>query len=1063
MSFKDTPIRRKLMTSFLLVSGAVLLLTWTAFFVYEFVAVRQATVHHLSILGDIIANHATAALASGNQDGAKEVLAALKAERHIVAACLYDREGRQLSRYPSDLPAEALPATPETEGYRIGKAHLAAFHPVVQGGQRLGTLYLQSDRGAIQERLRPYAGIALAALLVSFLLAYTLSRVLQQQISRPILALSATARAISDRRDYSVRASKLGGGELGLLTEAFNQMLGQIQQQNRVLRESEARVRAVLNSALSAVVVIDPAGTITDWNEPAERMFGRTRGEAIGQNLAETIIPLRYREAHRRGIERFLATGEGPILNRLLQMSALRRDGSEFPVELAVSPLKTGDAVTFCGFITDVTERKRMEEAREQLAAIVESTDDAILTKTLDGVITSWNPGAEKCFGYTAQEVVGKPMLMLIPPERAHEEPEILARMVRGERIHHFETVRVGKGGKRIDLSVTISPLKNSQGEVIGVSKIAREITERKQAAASLEAQLSRFNLLHRITRAIGERQDLPSIFQVVIRSLEDNLRIDFGCICLYDHATELLTVISVGARSEALATELAMTEQAGIPIDPDGLARCVRGDLVYEPDLSQVQFPFPQRLARAGLRSLVAAPLLVESQVFGVLVAARHAAQGFSRGECEFLKQLSEHVALAAHQARLHGALQQAYDDLRQSQDTVMQQERLRALGQMASGIAHDINNAISPVALYTESLLEREPNLSDRARDYLATIQRAIEDVTETVARMREFYRQREPQLVLAPIDLNRMIRQVVDLTRARWCDLPQEHGIVIQLQTELEPNLPSIMGAQGEIRDALTNLVFNGVDAMPEGGTLTLRTRAIPAPESSQQGPSIGWVHLEICDTGVGMDGETKRRCLEPFFTTKGERGTGLGLAMVYGMVRRHSADIEIDSEPGQGTTVRLIFAVSAPVVTPTGRPSTPLIPARRLRILVIDDDPLLIKSLRDTLEADGHLVTATDGGQAGLDAFKSAQEGGDPFELVLTDLGMPYVDGRKVAATVKAASPTTPIVLLTGWGQRLKAENDMPPHVDRVLNKPPNLHDLRTALAELTASASGARKP
>jgi phosphoglycerate-specific signal transduction histidine kinase len=170
----------------------------------------------------------------------------------------------------------------------------------------------------------------------------------------------------------------------------------------------------------------------------------------------------------------------------------------------------------------------------------------------------------------------------------------------------------------------------------------------------------------------------------------------------------------------------------------------------------------------------------LVETKVFGLLFTARCRQESFSSGECEFLRQLSEHVALAAHQAQLHGALQQAYDDLRQSQQTVMQQECLRALGQMASGIAHDINNAISPVALYTESLLETEPNLSARARHQLETIQNAIEDVSQTVARMREFYRQRESPLTLLPVKLNPLVQQVVDLSRARWCDIPQQRGV-------------------------------------------------------------------------------------------------------------------------------------------------------------------------------------------------------------------------------------------------------------------------------------------
>ncbi len=219
--------------------------------------------------------------------------------------------------------------------------------------------------------------------------------------------------------------------------------------------------------------------------------------------------------------------------------------------------------------------------------------------------------------------------------------------------------------------------------------------------------------------------------------------------------------------------------------------------------------------------------PLIVESEVSGAFVCVRKAEQAFSSSDCEFLRQLTEHVALASHQMRLHGSLQQAYDDLRQSQLTVLQQERLRALGQMASGIAHDINNAISPVSLYTEVLLERETTLSDRARDYLTTIQKAIDDVSRTVARMREFYRERETQLTLERVDINRAILQVVNLTRPRWSDQPQQRGTVIDLQTTLAPDLPAIMGADNEIRDALTNLVFNAVDAMPQGGTLTVRT--------------------------------------------------------------------------------------------------------------------------------------------------------------------------------------------------------------------------------------------
>jgi signal transduction histidine kinase/ActR/RegA family two-component response regulator len=582
------------------------------------------------------------------------------------------------------------------------------------------------------------------------------------------------------------------------------------------------------------------------------------------------------------------------------------------------------------------------------------------------------------------------------------------------------------------------------------VEALKSEIAQHKRTAQILQTQLERLNLLDQITRAIGERQDLRSIFQVVIRSLEDSLPIDFGCVCLYDAHAEEVIVTCVGLRSEALAMELAMTQQAHIGVDQNGLSQCIGGQLVYEQDVSRIDFPFPQRLARSGLRAFVAAPLLFESQVFGILIAARREPRSFSSGECEFLRQLSEHVALASHQAETHGALQQAYDDLRQTQQTVMQQERLRALGQMASGIAHDINNAISPVALYTEMLLEQEAGLSKRTREYLETTQRAIDDVAHTVARMREFYRQQQAELVLASVDLNVLVQQVIDLTRARWSDMPLQRGIVIELRPELGQNLPPVAGIESEIREALINLVFNAVDAMPEGGKLTIRTKTIENPATTQH------VDVEVVDSGVGMDAETQRRCLEPFFTTKGERGTGLGLAMVYGVMRRHNAEIEMESAIGQGTTMRLRFPV--PSKTAEAHPAAPEAMPPRLRILSVDDDPLLIKSLRDALEADGHAVVTANGGQEGIDAFRAAEERDEHFAVVITDLGMPYVDGRKVASAIKSDSPSTPVILLTGWGQRLVAEGDVPPHVDRVLNKPPKLKELRAALVELAGAAA-----
>ncbi|HTU66516.1 MAG TPA: ATP-binding protein [Steroidobacteraceae bacterium] len=582
---------------------------------------------------------------------------------------------------------------------------------------------------------------------------------------------------------------------------------------------------------------------------------------------------------------------------------------------------------------------------------------------------------------------------------------------------------------------------------------LRQEAGVRQQAESRALVQLARLELLRRITHAIAERQDLDSIFQVVVRSVEEHMPADFAAMCNYENHGGTLTVSRVGVRSAPLALELAMTESARIEIDQNGLSRCVAGQLVYEPDITGIPFPFPQRLAGAGLRCMVIVPLIVEqrSGVFGVLIVARRDADAFSSGECEFLRQLCDHVSLAANQAQLHESLKQAYEDLRLTQDAVMEQERLRALGQMSSGIAHDINNAISPVSLYVEALLNHEKGVSDRGRKQLEVIQRAIDDVAQTVKRMGDFYRLKPQQLELTAIEVEPVLREVLDLTRARWSDMAQQRGIVIDARIETAAERTVAMAIESELREALVNLVLNATDAMPDGGTLTLRTG-----HTLEAGKGVARrVFIEVSDTGLGMDEETRRRCLEPFFTTKGARGSGLGLAMVYGIAQRLGMDIEIQSSPGSGTTFRLVFALSEPAPQSTGSLRIQKIPTHT-KILVIDDDPVLLMSLREVLVHDGHQVQTANGGRAGIEAFLDAQKAGKPFPIVITDLGMPHVDGRAVAAAVKTAAPGTAILLLTGWGQRLMGTGEVPAEVDAVLSKPPRIAELRQKIADITTA-------
>ena len=235
MLFRNIPIKRKLMTAILLTSGAVLLLTCAAFFVYEYYTFRQNIVRQLSTIGRISAANSTAALAFDNNEDASEILNALKAEQHIVAACLYDKDGKLFSRYPANLDTNSFPGSPEWEGYHFRNSYLEGFQPVIQGSRLIGTLYLKSDLRAMNERFRLYGIISALVISISFLLAFFLSKIMQKSISEPILSLAETARAISERRDYSVRATQLGKDEIGLLTDAFNDMLRQIEEQNQEL------------------------------------------------------------------------------------------------------------------------------------------------------------------------------------------------------------------------------------------------------------------------------------------------------------------------------------------------------------------------------------------------------------------------------------------------------------------------------------------------------------------------------------------------------------------------------------------------------------------------------------------------------------------------------------------------------------------------------------------------------------------------------------------------------------------------------------------------------------
>ncbi len=581
--------------------------------------------------------------------------------------------------------------------------------------------------------------------------------------------------------------------------------------------------------------------------------------------------------------------------------------------------------------------------------------------------------------------------------------------------------------------------------------ELREEVGIRAHAEADLAQQLRRIQLLNQIIRASLERQDLNSILHVVLGELQAHLPADFVSVHLYDPATN---EFSLAVQQSAHRVADGVDEKHGewrFPLGASGLDEAGTAELVQHSRLDASSGPLFGALARRGLQSAVGVPLRVESSLLGVLVAARKTPNAFSASECRFLVTLGSHTALAEHQIRLRAALQSAYDELRQTQQAVMQQERLRALGQMASGVVHDINNALSPISGFAELLLTSEAGLSENARKHLGYIRTASNDVAHIVARLREFYRGRQEQQPLLPIALDRFLPEIVELTRPRWRDLCQQRGISIAVHLELNSEASTITGVESELREAMTNLIFNAVDAMPQGGTITLRSRTLGSHRAPAAPSGRRYLALEVTDTGIGMDEEVRRRCLDPFFSTKGQSGTGLGLAMVYGTMQRHEGTLEVESAPGKGTTVRLVFPIREATAIEHAAPAAEPLPALpKLRILFVDDEPLLRELIREILECDGHDLTVAEGGASALELFRKARRKRKPFDLVITDLGMPQMDGREFARLLKQESPATPVFMMTGWTQLLQGDEEVHAPVDALVSKPPRIAELNAAL-------------
>lgn len=435
----------------------------------------------------------------------------------------------------------------------------------------------------------------------------------------------------------------------------------------------------------------------------------------------------------------------------------------------------------------------------------------------------------------------------------------------------------------------------------------------------------------------------------------------------------------------------------------------------------------------------------------------------GLQSGELE--RAIRYALAHAREREKLESAnrcLENALEDLRKAQEHLVRKERLHAIGQMAAGIAHDLFNTLSLVLGYSDQLLEQVESWTDRgpAVHRMRLINGAAQDAVQVLHRLREFYRPRNEEDDLDHVQLKTVARRAISLTRPRWKDQPQADGRTIILKTDL-PRVPLIWGNSAELTELLTNLIFNAVDAMPRGGTITIRTRPdrrlTCPPNGTAEGPERDGVILEVSDTGVGMSEEVRRQCMQPFFTTKGASGSGMGLSTSVGIVRRHEGELDIESHLTTGTCMRLWFPATArrppsrpaaesrsgPVAVETlDRPAQPQTRGAALRVLLVDDDEDVRTLVAELLSEEGHTVVTAQDVRQGSDLFDPGQ-----FDLVITDQAMPGATGVELAAEIKRLDPEVPVVLLTGFSDMMSINKACPEGVMAVLSKPVRVRELR----------------